>query len=306
VIVAVERRAPGSTIGVVLQRQPCNVALRPGNTRHGNSKSDLPAARFHCTLAHAPDILRVKENFTRRRSMISLSSTFAVAIVGTGRGRGQIGMACCPGRAATWMLPNNSERELTRDVETLARWGTQALVTLLDDVELARLRLHALPGLLSATGITWYRAPLVPARAATPEFESIWSKIGPVLRDTLWQGGKVALHCRDGRDRTGMVAARLLVELGCQAVDAINRVRGARPGAIGSAEQEAYVRRQQAIPEPYEGMQLALLDEDPYRMPPAGWSAAAAFGAAPAATHLQGLPSQLVRTQGVAGAADSK
>ena len=34
------------------------------------------------------------------------------------------------------------------------------------------------------------------------------SKIGPVLREILWQGGKIALHCRDGRDRTGMIAAR--------------------------------------------------------------------------------------------------
>jgi ADP-ribosyl-[dinitrogen reductase] hydrolase len=192
-------------------------------------------------------------------------------------------------------------------VETLARWGTQALVTLLDDIEMARLRLHDLPGLLSAAGIAWYSAPLVLERtAATVEFESVWSKIGPVLRDILWQGGKVALHCRDGRDRTGMVAARLLVELGCHPLDAINRVRGARPGAIASAEQESYVRSQVAVPEPYEGMQLGLLDEDPYRDPAIPWSAGLALSAAPAATHLQGLPSQLVRTHGVAGVADSK
>ena len=79
--------------------------------------------------------------------MLSITSTFAVAIVGTGRGRGQIGMACCPGRAALWVSPSNSERELGRDVETLARWGTQALVTLLDDSEMARLRLACTAGL---------------------------------------------------------------------------------------------------------------------------------------------------------------
>jgi ADP-ribosyl-[dinitrogen reductase] hydrolase len=238
--------------------------------------------------------------------MLSITSTFAVAIVGTGRGRGQIGMACCPGRAALWVSPTNAERELGRDVETLARWGTQALVTLLDDSEMARLRLHTLPALLSAAGIPWYSAPFAAERAASPEFESVWSKIGPVLRDILWQGGKVALHCRDGRDRTGMIAARLLVELGCHPLDAINRVRGARPGAIGSAEQEAYVRRQVAVPEPYEGMQLGLLDEDPYRDPASAWSTGLALTAVPATTHLQGLPSQLVRTHGVAGVADSK
>ena len=105
----------------------------------------------------------------------------------------------------------------------------------------------------------------------------------------------MALHCRDGRDRTGMVAARLLVELGCHPSDAINRVRGARPGAIATAEQEAYVRRQVAVPEPYEGMQLGLLDEDPYREPVGAWSTGLALSPVPAATHLQGLPSQLVR-----------
>ena len=236
--------------------------------------------------------------------MISITSTFAVAIVGTGRGRGQIGMACCPGRGATWVLPNGSERELERDVETLARWGAQALVTLLDDVELARLRLNRLPGVLTAAAIAWYRAPLAPDQAVTPEFESVWNKIGPVLRDILWQGGKVALHCRDGRDRTGMVAARLLVELGCHPLDAINRVRGARPGAIATDAQEKYVRNQRAVPEPYEGMQLALLDDDPELPSVTTWSAA--FGAVTTG-DLQGLPSQRVRTQGVTtGDAGSK
>ncbi len=238
--------------------------------------------------------------------MITITSTFAVAIVGTGRGRGQIGMTGCPGRGATWMLPGSSERELERDVETLARWGTQALVTLLDDIELARLRLHSLPGLLASAGITWYRAPLAPKQVATTDFESVWSKVGPVLRDILWQGGKVALHCRDGRDRTGMVAARLLVELGCHPLDAINRVRNARQGAIASADQEKYVRRQRPVAEPYEGMQLALLEEDPELHPAAAGSAPFTWSAASATSYLQGLPSQRVRTHGVTGVADSK
>jgi protein-tyrosine phosphatase len=235
--------------------------------------------------------------------MINITSTFALAVVGTGRGRGQIGMACCPGRTATWVLPNGSERELERDVETLARWGAQALVTLLDDVELARLRLNRLPSLLSAASIAWYRAPLTSDQAGTTEFEAVWSKIGPVLRNILWQGGKVALHCRDGRERAGMIAARLLVELGCHPLDAINRVRGARPGAIPTDAQEKYVRRQRAVPEPYEGMQLALLDDEPALRSVTAWTPA--FGVSTAG-DLQGLPSQRVRTQGVAGDVSSK
>jgi ADP-ribosyl-[dinitrogen reductase] hydrolase len=176
-------------------------------------------------------------------------------------------------------------------------------VTLLDDVELARLRLQRLPAMLSAAAIAWYRTPVAPEQGVTPEFESIWNRIGPILREILWQGGKVALHCRDGRDRTGMITARLLVELGCQPLDAINRVRGARPGAIATDTQEKYVWMQRAVPEPYEGMQLALLDDDPDLPSTNAWSAA--FGAATRG-DLQGLPSQRVRTQGMTGDIDFK
>jgi ADP-ribosyl-[dinitrogen reductase] hydrolase len=227
---------------------------------------------------------------------MTIASTFAVAIVGTGRGRGQVGMTGCPGRGATWMLPGGSDRELERDVEILARWGAQALVTLLDDIELARLRLHSLPGLLSSAGITWYRAPLAPEQIATADFESVWSRVGPVLREILWQGGKVALQCQDGRDRAGMVAARLLVELGCQPLDAINRVRGARRGAIASAEQEEYVRRQRPAAESYQAMQPALPEKNPEIHPAPASSSPSARNAASSASYLQGLPSQRLRT----------
>jgi ADP-ribosyl-[dinitrogen reductase] hydrolase len=238
--------------------------------------------------------------------MISITSAFAVAIVGAGRSRGQIGMSCCPGRAGPWTFPTGSERELERDVETVARWGAQAMVTLLDDLELARLRLQSLPGLLASAGIALYRAPLSAQQVPAADFESAWRKIGPRLREILWQGGKVALHCRDGKERTGLVAARLLVELGCHPLDAINRVRAARPGAIDSQAQEEYVRRQRPLSEPYEGVQLALLDEQPEPANGAAWSNPFVWTPATTADNLQGLPSQRVRTQGMSGTEGTK
>ena len=71
--------------------------------------------------------------------------SFALAIVGTGRARGQIAICCCPGRAGGMPLPSQAARLLERDVATIARWGAEALVCLLDELELARLRVKALP-----------------------------------------------------------------------------------------------------------------------------------------------------------------
>ena len=61
------------------------------------------------------------------------------------------------------------------------------------------------------------------------------------LRNALLAGHRVLVHCRGGLGRAGTVAARLLVELGVPAVEAIRRVRAARPGAIETIEQQQYV-----------------------------------------------------------------
>jgi ADP-ribosyl-[dinitrogen reductase] hydrolase len=193
-------------------------------------------------------------------------SSFALAIVGTGRARGQIAISCCPGRAYATPLPSYATRLLERDVATIARWGAEAAVSLLDELELARLRVKALPTLLAASNVAWHQAPLHPNQLPDPDFEHAWRAIAPQLVRILWRGGRIAVHCRDGKTRAGVVAARLLVEAGCTPQDAINRVRAARQGALESLDQEAYVRAQSFVGRAEEELGLPergdLVDSD--------------------------------------------
>ena len=62
------------------------------------------------------------------------------------------------------------------------------------------------------------------------------------LRDLLDNGQNILVHCRGGLRRAGMIAARLLVESGVEPDEAMTRVRAARPGAIETPRQEAWVR----------------------------------------------------------------
>jgi hypothetical protein len=57
-----------------------------------------------------------------------------------------------------------------------------------------------------------------------------------------------------------MVAALLLVELGCAPQDAINRVRAARPGALALPQQEDYIRSQTPASRSADILQLDLLE----------------------------------------------
>jgi ADP-ribosyl-[dinitrogen reductase] hydrolase len=57
----------------------------------------------------------------------------------------------------------------------------------------------------------------------------------------LLGGESIVVHCRGGPGRTGVIAARLLIELGESPQRALSRVRAARPGAVENREQEIYV-----------------------------------------------------------------
>jgi ADP-ribosyl-[dinitrogen reductase] hydrolase len=182
---------------------------------------------------------------------------FALAICGGGRG--QIAIAACPGRSRALPLAA-ADRQLQRDTATIARWGAQVLVTLLDSLELARLRLQALPAELALHRVDWQHLPLDPRQTPNPSFEDSWRKVAAGLAGRVRDGGRVAIHCRDGRTRAGMVAALLLVELGCAPQDAINRVRAARPGAIELPQQEDYIRAQTPASRSADIFQMDLLE----------------------------------------------
>ena len=140
-------------------------------------------------------------------------SGYRLAVVGSGRVRGQIAMAGCPGRMAGIAIPTVSAWRLQRDVATLRHWRTQALVTLLEKSELTLMRLTKLPALLEAQGIAWYHLPLPEGRIPDERFEALWQTVAPRLRGALWCGGRIAVHCLDGRSRAAIVTAKLLVEL---------------------------------------------------------------------------------------------
>ena len=187
-------------------------------------------------------VARDSPNAYQEAAMASFAPAFTLAIVGAGRRRGQISMSCCPGRAAPWLVPSVAQRELERDIATIARWGSEALVTLLDEVELARLHLHKLSSLLATAKLAWYHVPLACDILPDAEFDRGWNSVSLRLQHILREGGKVSIHCRDGSERTGFITARLLIELGCHPLDAMNRVRAARPGTLQSAKLTDYLR----------------------------------------------------------------
>ena len=91
--------------------------------------------------------------------------------------------------------------------------------------------------------------PIADFSVPTETFEQQWQAQGPEIRALLRGGADVLVHCKGGLGRAGMIAARLLVELGMPPDDAIAAVRRARPGAIETPAQLGLVRRTVAQPD---------------------------------------------------------
>jgi len=178
---------------------------------------------------------------TVNRSVISPLRIDAVTVPGT---TGLIGMTICPGKDeyAGLGIPSGPwKRDLDLDLLVIREWGAHALVTLIEPFEFELLSVPELPEKVRACGMRWFHLPIVDVWIPDERFEEAWETDGAELRGILDEGGRVMLHCRGGLGRTGLVAARLLVEFGMAPREAIRRVRAARPGAIQTREQEVYV-----------------------------------------------------------------
>lgn len=154
---------------------------------------------------------------------------------------GVIGLTACPGIRLESARRGNLQRNLRRDLVAMQEWGATGVVTLNEQEELDGLGLTHLGGQIVEAGFWWRHMPIVDMNVPVAPFEENWQFEGKQIIACIDAGERVILHCLAGLGRTGMIAARLLVEMGMSSEQAIIEVRRLRPRAIQTAEQEDYI-----------------------------------------------------------------
>lgn len=154
---------------------------------------------------------------------------------------GLIGLTFCPGKKQKAAMTGIWDRDLDKDLATIRSWGGSVLISLIEEHEFVELGVTELPQACLQHGIVWHGLPIVDGAIPDTVWEESWIKIRPSLHQTLREGGRIVIHCKGGLGRTGLLAARILVEFGRSPDEAIRQVRQARPGAIETVEQEHYV-----------------------------------------------------------------
>jgi protein tyrosine phosphatase (PTP) superfamily phosphohydrolase (DUF442 family) len=172
-----------------------------------------------------------------------------IAEVRASPSHGRIGITFCPGKHDLAASTGIWARDLDADLGVIAAWGACLVLTLAEPAELVALKVPHLGSEIRRRGLEWRHLPIQDYSVPGEAFEQQWETQGREIRALLRNGSDVLVHCKGGLGRAGMIAARLLAELGMPPDEAVREVRRARKGAIETPAQKALVMRTKAIVE---------------------------------------------------------
>lgn len=182
-----------------------------------------------------------------QKARTSLSHPLEIAEVRASTLHGRIGITFCPGKHDSLAVTGSWARDLETDVQAISTWGAKLVLTLVEPAELKQLKVPNLGQEIQNQGMAWRHLPIADYSIPNDDFEQQWLATGDEIRQLLRNGEDIVVHCKGGLGRAGMMAARLLVELGMDSKQAIRTVRHVRKGAIETPLQLEVVRRTQAL-----------------------------------------------------------
>jgi protein-tyrosine phosphatase len=158
---------------------------------------------------------------------------------------GRLGLTLAPGKKALSEFGPPWDRDLELDLQRLREvYETKILVCLLEDGEMADLRIPDLVPWAEALGMRVWRCPVQDGFVPTAHALPLYSEVISEALSAVGMGDTVVVHCRGGLGRAGTFAACCVVTAtGAPAGEAIRAVREARTGAIENEIQEGFIER---------------------------------------------------------------
>ncbi len=157
--------------------------------------------------------------------------------------KGRLGLTFAPGKRNDSYRSYRWERDLGADLDRMGdAYGVEVVVTLLEEDEMQWMGIGELGEEVGRRSMEWLWFPIEDLGVPPGErFLDFLEFAGGVI-ERLEAGRVVAVHCRGGLGRAGMVGACLLAMRGIGPVEAIRCVRRARgQGAVEMPGQETFV-----------------------------------------------------------------
>ena len=136
---------------------------------------------------------------------------------------GQLLLTPCPG---------NQQVAMPLALAQLQLAGAGGVLTLMTKDALAARGAGSLGSLVRARGMAWFHLPVADEQVPLEDFGQGWKACKQSILERLNAGQDIAIHCKGGSGRTGLIAARIMIEAGIPRADAIALVQALRPKAI--------------------------------------------------------------------------
>ena len=145
---------------------------------------------------------------------------------------GELGLCRLPGL----------DGDIKGDLAHIAEFDPALVISLTTADEMAARGAADLPECLAEVGINWRHFPIADFGTPPPDAAPLWRAVAAEARAALEAGGRVLIHCKAGRGRSGTVALRLMIEAGEDPDTALARLRAARPGTVETEAQQGWAK----------------------------------------------------------------
>lgn len=128
--------------------------------------------------------------------------------------------------------PGTKDSSLVDSLATLKQAGASAVISLMPASELATNGAEDIGKQCQAQDMAWFHLPVADEQVPLEDFGQGWKASKQSILERLNAGQDIAIHCKGGSGRTGLIAARIMIEAGIPRADAIALVQALRPKAI--------------------------------------------------------------------------
>ena len=128
--------------------------------------------------------------------------------------------------------PGTKNSSLADSLATLKQAGASAVISLMPASELAANGAEDIGKQCQVQDMAWFHLPVADEQVPLEDFGQGWKACKQSILERLNAGQDIAIHCKGGSGRTGLIAARIMVEAGIPRADAIALVQALRPKAI--------------------------------------------------------------------------
>ena len=122
------------------------------------------------------------------------------------------------------------------DFAAIEAWKPAVVVTLTEEAEFPDMG-KPLPVRFLETDYDWLHLPITDLGVPDAKDRDLWFETLEALQTVLNKNGKVLVHCKGGKGRSGMVLLKLLTLQGEDGDAALQRIRAIRAGAVETDAQ---------------------------------------------------------------------